>query len=208
MTFLTNPNLAHLFAIIGVMLLLLSYISPKSTRLKVVMVLCLIAGGMEFVFLNVNPWAFLVLALSPLPFFIAVRRARPHNPLFLLSIVMLTVSSVYLFVDQNNRPLVLQGPAGFVATLCGICIWITAEPMRNKEGARLSNDPDSVVGLIGEVRTDIESRSAGSVLVEGEIWQAHSKRPIRAGSLVRVLRQDGFWLTVKEVEKISKAGQS
>jgi membrane-bound serine protease (ClpP class) len=208
MTFLTNPNLAHLFVIVGVMLLMLSYINPKSTKLKVVMVLCLIAGGIEFVFLAVNPWAFLVLALSPLPFFIAVLQARPHNPLFLLSILRLTVSSVYLFLDQNNRPFVLKGPAGFVATLCGACIWIAAEGMRNQEGARLSNDPDSVVGLIGEVRTDIESHSAGSVLVEGELWQAHSKRPIRAGSLVRVLRQDGFWLTVKQVEKISKEGQS
>lgn len=208
MNILTNPNLAHLFVIVGVTLLLLSYINPKSTKLKVVMVLCLIAGGIEFVFLDVNPWAFLVLALSPLPFFIAVRQARPHNPLFLLSIVMLTVSSAYLFVDQNNRLLVLQGPAGLVATLCGVCIWITAEGMRNKQGARLSNDPDSVVGLIGEVRTDIESHSAGSVLVEGELWQAQSKKTIRNGSMVRILRQDGFWLTVKEVEKISKEGQS
>ena len=208
MTFLTNPNLAHLFVIVGVTLLVLSYVKPNSTRLKVVMVLCLIAGGIEFVYLDVNPWAFLILALSPLPFFIAVRQAHPHNPLFLLSILMLTVSSVYLFVDQNGRPLVNHGPAGFVATLCGACIWITAEGMRNKEGARLSNDPDSVLGLIGAVRTDIESHSAGSVLVEGEIWQAHSKRPIRAGSMVRVLRQDGFWLTVKEVEKIPKERQS
>ena len=201
MLFLTNPNLAHLFVIVGGMLLLLSYINPKSTRLKVVMLLCLAAAGIEFVFLDVNPWAFLILALSPLPFFIAVRQAHPHNPLFLLSILMLTVSSVYLFVDHNNRPLVLQGPAGFVATLCGACIWISAEGMRNKEGARLSNDPDSVVGFIGQVRTDIESHSAGSVMVNAEIWQAHSRRPIRAGRMVRVLRQDGFWLAVKEVEK-------
>jgi Membrane-bound serine protease (ClpP class) len=204
MTFLINPNLAHLFVIVGVMLLLLSYINAKCARLKVVMLLCLAAAGIEFVFLDVNPWAFLILALSPLPFFIAVRQAHPHNPLFLLSIIMLTVSSVYLFVDQNNRPLVLQGRAGFLATLCGACLWITAEGMRNKEGARLSNEPDSVVGFIGEVRTDIESHSAGSVLVEAELWQAHSKEPIRAGRLVRVLRQDGFWLTVKEVEKIAK----
>lgn len=201
MLFLTNPNLAHLFIIVGVMLLLVSYINPKSTRLKVVMLLCFAAAGIEFVFLDVNPWAFLVLALSPLPFFIAIRQARSYSPLILLSILMLTVSSVYIFVDQNNRPLVLEGPAGFVATLCGACLWITAESNRNKEGAKLSSDPDSVVGMIAEVRTDIEPHSSGSVLIEGEIWQAHSKKMIRAGSMVRVLRQDGYWLTVKEVEK-------
>lgn len=72
--------------------------------------------------------------------------------------------------------------------------------MRNAEGIRLSNNPDSVIGLIGETRTDIDVHSAGSVLVEGELWQARSKKTIPAGSTVRVLRLDGFWLTVKEVE--------
>jgi membrane-bound serine protease (ClpP class) len=204
MAFLINPNLAHLLVVVGVMLLLLTNINPKSTMLKVGMVLCLVAAGVEFVYLKVNPWAFLVVALSPLPFFIAIRQARPQNPLFLISILMLAISSVFLFVDQNNRPVVNYGLAGFVSTLCSALIWITTDGIRNAEGARLSNDPDSVVGLIGEARTDIEAHSVGSVLVEGELWQARSKKPIPAGSTVRILRQDGFWLTVKEVEKLTK----
>lgn len=204
MASLINPNLAHLLVVVGVTLLLLTNFNPKSTRLKVGMVLCLVAADVEFFYLKVNPWAFLIVALSPLPFFIAVRQARPQNPLFLISILMLAISSVFLFVDQNNRPIVLVGPAGFVSTLCAAILWIATERLRNAEGARLSSDPDSVVGLIGETRTEIESHSAGSVLVEGELWQAHSKKPIPAGSTVRVLRQDGFWLTVKKVEKLTK----
>jgi len=204
MAFLTNPNLAHLFVVAGVTLLLLTNINPKSTLLKVGMVLCLIAAGIEFVYLKVNPWAFLVVALSPLPFFIAVRQARAHNPLFLISILMLTISSIFLFVDQDNRPVVINGPGGFVSMLCGSLIWIATDRIRNAESARLSNDPDSVVGLIGEAQTDIEAHSAGSVLVEGEIWQARSKKTIPAGSTVRVLRQDGFWLTVRKVEELTE----
>lgn len=204
MSFLINPNLAHFLVVVGVTLLLLSNINPKSTMLKVGMGLCLAASGVEFIYLNVNPWAFLVLALSPLPFFLAVRQARARNPLFLITIFMLAISSVFLFVDQNNRPVVNYGLAGFVSTLCGAVIWITTEGIRNAEGARLSSDPDSVVGLIGEARSDVEAHSAGSVLVDGELWQARSKKPIPAGSTVRVLRQDGFWLTVKKVEKLTK----
>jgi membrane-bound ClpP family serine protease len=78
------------------------------------------------------------------------------------------------------------------------------ERLRSVEGAILSNDPDSVVGLIGETRSEIESHSAGSVLIEGEVWLARSKKPIPAGSMVRVVRQDGFVLTVKETEKLTK----
>ena len=204
MAFLTNPNLAHLLVVLSIVLLLLTNIYPKSTRLKVGMALCLLAAGLEFLTLRVNPWAFLAVALSPLLFILAVRQARPQNPLFLVSIFMLTIPSVYLFVDQNNRPITNLGPTVFVSIIGGSCMWIISEGLRNAEGARVGNDPNSVVGLIGETQTDIEAHSAGSVLIEGEKWQARSKKPIPAGSTVRVLRQDGFWLTVKQEEKLTK----
>jgi membrane-bound serine protease (ClpP class) len=208
LAFLTNPNLAYFLVIVGVMLLFLTNVHPKSTRLKLGMVICLIAAGMEFIYLRVNPWAFLVVTLSPLPFYLAVRQARPYNLLFLLSIFMLAIGSVFVFVDPNNQPVVNYGAAAFVSTLCSAVIWISSEGLRNAEGARLGNDPDSVIGLIGEVRTDIEAHSAGSVFIEGQLWQARSKEPIPAGSTVRVLRQDGFWLTVKKVEKLTNGGKS
>lgn len=203
MAFLINPNLARLLVLVGVTLLLLTNINPKSIPLKVGMALCLIAAGLEFFFLRANPWAFLVVALSPLPFFIAVRQARPQNPLFLISILMLIMGSVFLFMDQDGRPVSL-GLASFVSILCAAVLWIATESLRNAEGVRLHNDPNSVVGMMGETQTDIEPHSAGSVLVDGELWQARSKNPIPAGSTVRVLRQDGFWLTVKQVEKLIK----
>ena len=91
-----------------------------------------------------------------------------------------------------------------MSVLSATIIWISTERIRNINGVRLSDDPDSVVGLIGETITEIEVHSAGSVLVEGDLWQARSKEPIPAGSRVRVLRQDGFWLTVKKVENLPK----
>ena len=202
MEFLINPNVAYLLIVTAVMLLLLTFNEPKSTLPKVGMVLCFVAAGYEFVYLKGNPWAFLVVALSPLPFFIAIRETRMHLPL--ITILMLTIGSFFLFMDQDGRPVVNYGLAGVVSVFCGSFIWIVIGRMRNAQGARLSNDPDSVVGMIGEARTDIEAHSAGSVLVEGELWQARSKKPIPAGGTVRVLRQDGFVLTVKEAEKLTK----
>ncbi len=204
MEFLINPNIAYLLIITAVMLSLWAFNDPKSTWQKVGMVLCFAAAGYEFVYLKWNPLALLVVALSPLPLFIAIRQARLNSPLFLITILMLTMGSTFLFVDQNNRPVANYGLAAIVSVFCSTFIWIGIGRMRNGEGVRLSNDPDSVVGMIGEVRTDIESHSAGSVLVDGELWQARSKNPIPAGATVRVLRQDGFWLTVKEVEKLSQ----
>jgi membrane-bound serine protease (ClpP class) len=204
MGFLINPNIAYLLVVTAVMLSLWTFNDQKSTWHKVGMVLCFAAAGYEFVHLKWNPLALLVVSLSPLPLFIAIRQARLNSPLFLITILMLAMGSTFLFVDQNGRPAVDDGLAAVVSVFCGTFIWIGTGRLRSAEGVRLSNDPDSVVGLIGEVRADIESHSAGSVLVDGELWQARSKNPLPAGAVVRVLRQDGFWLTVKEVENISK----
>jgi membrane-bound serine protease (ClpP class) len=204
MIFLINPNLAHLLVVASIVLILLTDINPKSMKLKIGMALCCVGAGVEFIYLKVNPWALLLVAFSPLPFLITVRQEHAYNPLFLITILMLVIGSVFLFVDQNNRPLVNFGLAGFVSIIYASIIWISTERIRNAEGIRLNNDSDSIVGLIGEARTDIEAHSAGSVLVEGEIWQARSKQPIHAGDTVRILRQDGFWLTVKKVENLTK----
>ena len=203
MAFLTNPNLAYILVVVGITLIFLANINSKTMILKIGMVFCLVAAVLGFLYLRVNPWAFLVVALSPLSFSSAVRQARPQNPLFIISIFMLAIGSFFLFMDQDNRPIVSNRWA-WVSVLCAAVIWISTERLRNVEGVRLSNDPDSVVGLIGKTQTDIEVHSAGSVLVDGELWQARSKEPIPAGSTVRVLRQDGFWLTVKKVENLTK----
>ena len=204
MEFLINPNIAYLLVVTAVMLSLWAFNDQKSTWQKVGMVLCFAAAGYELVYLKWNPLALSVVALSPLPLFIAIRQARLNSPLFLITILMLTMGSTFLFVDQNNRPVVNYSLAAIVSVFCSTFIWIGIGRMRNAEGLRLSNDPDSVIGLIGVVQREIELHSAGSVLVDGEVWQARSKKPIPAGATVRILRQDGFWLTVKEVERISK----
>jgi membrane-bound serine protease (ClpP class) len=204
MAFLINPNIAYLLVVTGIMLLLWTFNNPKSNWPKFLMVVCFIAAAYEFVFLKENPWAFLVVALSPLPFSYAIRHKRPRSPLYLITIAMLSFGSVSLFVDENNSPVIDYGLAGIVSVFCASFILIGVERLRSAGSAMLSNDPDSVVGLIGETRSEIESHSAGSVLIEGELWQARSKKPIPAGSTVRVVRQDGFVLTVKETEKFTK----
>lgn len=203
MTILTNPNLAYVLVVSGITLIFLGDINSRRTVLNIGVVLCAIAAVLGFLYLPINPWAFLVVGLCPLLLSIAVRQARPGNPLFLISISMLLLGAYFLFVDQDNRPLV-SNRVVVVSLLSAIIIWISAERLRNVEGVRQNDASDSVVGLIGETVTDIEAHSAGSVLVDGEVWQARSKEPIPAGSTVRVVRQDGFWLTVKKAPKLTR----
>jgi len=202
MEFLINPNFAYLLIVTAVMLALVSITLPGSSIPKIGMPLCLGAAWYELFHLDANPWALMIVALSPLTFFSAVHQPRMHFPLLVLTITMLAIGSFLLFVDQNGRPMVNHILAGIVSMFCGEFIWIAIERGENTRGLNLGNDPDSVVGLLGEVRVEIDA--TGLILAGGELWPARSKKPIPAGSLVRILRRDGFMLTVKKVEKINK----
>jgi membrane-bound serine protease (ClpP class) len=201
MELVINPKVAYLLIFSGVMLLLIMFNDTKYSLPKVgAMAFCFVAGIAEFIILDGNPWAFLIVVLSPLPYFIAIRQERHHNPLFLFTIFMLTIGSAYLFVDENSRPLANLGPAGMVSVFGGLFIWLTTVRRRTPGKAPLIGD--TLVGMTGEVWVAIEPFSLGSVRVEGELWQARSKETISAGTLVRVIRQDGITLTVKKVENI------
>ena len=201
MAIFISPAVSYLLIFTGVMLLLIMFNDTEYSLPKVGgMAFCFVAGLAEFMYLHGNPWAFLVVVLSPLPFFIATRQERRHNLLFLLTVFMLTIGSAYLFTDDLNQPLARLGPAGMVSVFGGLFIWILVERRRTTDKALLIGD--TLVGMTGEVFVAIEPFSLGSVRIEGEIWQARSKEMLPAGTLVRVIRQEGVTLTVKKVENI------
>ncbi|MGZ9223748.1 MAG: NfeD family protein [Anaerolineales bacterium] len=132
-----------------------------------------------------------------------MRQERLQSPLFLFTIFMLTIGSAYLFVDENGRPLANLGPVGMISVFGGLLIWLTIARRRTAGKAPLIGD--TLVGMTGEVWVAIEPFSIGSVRIEGELWQARSKELLPAGSLVRVIRQDGVTLTVKKIQNIKSS---
>lgn len=203
MAFLINPNIAYLLIVTAVMLFILTVITPKSTALKIGMALFLAAAGFEFSQIGGNAWALLIVALSPLPFLIAIRQPRRLAPLAILTIVMLTIGSVFIFMDANGQ-LYRIPLAGLVGIFCGRIIWILFLRIRDTRKERLSDNPDALIGLIGTARTAIEKFDTGSVEIEGELWVARSDDPIPAGSMVRIVRFDGLVLTVEKVERLNQ----
>jgi membrane-bound serine protease (ClpP class) len=199
MEIIINPKVAYLLIFTGVLLLLIMFNDTKYSLPKVgAMAFCFLAGIAEFFILDGNPWAFLIVVLSPLPYFIAMRQKRLHNPLFLFTIFMLTIGSAYLFADENRRPFANLGPAGMVSIFSGLFIWLMIQ--RAQTGGKSQLIGDTLVGMTGEVWIAIEPFSIGSVRIDGELWQARSKEMLQAGTLVRVIRQNGITLTVKKIE--------
>jgi membrane-bound serine protease (ClpP class) len=201
MEFIISPTAAYLLIFTGVMLLLVMFNDTKYSLLKVsAMAFCLLAGIAEFFILDGNPWAFLIVVLSPLPYFLGMHQERLHSPLFMFTIFMLSIGSAYLFVDEGGRPLAKLGLAGMVSVFGGLFVWLTV--VRRRTAAKTPFIGDTLVGMTGEVWIATEPFLQGSVKIEGELWQARSKEAIPAGTLVRVVRQDGITLTVKKVENL------
>ncbi len=202
MAFLINPNIAYLSIVGAVIFVMLTFVMPRTRAPIVGFVICLALTWYEISQLKANPWDLVIAVLSPIPFYIAVRTSRLHFPLLLLSLMALTIGSYFIFTDQNGTPTVSLNLVMVVSLLSALFAWGAYNRQIQKRNEEGIYDPDSVVGLIGEARTEIDS--SGLVLLEGEIWRARSKTPIPAGSAVRVIRSGGGLLTVQKVERLSK----
>jgi len=202
MEFLINPNIAYLSIVGAVMCVMLTFVIPRSRIPVFGVIVCLALTWYEISQLKADPSALIVAVLSPIPFFIAVRTSRLHFPLLLLSLLMVTIGSYFIFTDQNDNPIVSLNWVIGVSFLSALFAWGAYNRQIQKQHEKGIYDPDSVVGLIGEARTEIDS--SGLVLLEGELWRARSKTPIPAGSAVRVIRSGGGLLTVQKAEKLSE----
>lgn len=202
MALLLNPHVAYLLMVVAVMLFLISAVSPQPARVKIAMTVCLVAAGLEFSQLGGNLWGILVVALSPLPFLAAIRLPRSRSFLALISIAMLAIGSVFIFME-DGQPYRIPF-AGLVSLVCGRMIWILYLRAKDTQKLILRDDPDSLIGLIGTARSDIEKYDTGSVEFDKELWVARSENPIPAGSMVRIVFFDGLVLTVEKVEKLTK----
>ncbi len=195
MDFLIDPNIAYLFLIGGVMLAMLALLTPGTGFFEIGAFFAIALAGYAIYNLSFNWWALMILALSIVPFVYAIR--QPKREVFLgLALVLLVIGSVFLFPRTEEQrlvnPLVAIVGSAFVAGF----LWVAVRKSLEAAHARPSHSLDGLVGQIGEAKTKIYEE--GSVQVNGELWSARSDNSIPAGSMIRVVRRDGFILVVEE----------
>lgn len=197
MDILLNPNVAYLILLGGVLLGLMAIVTPGTGLFEVGAFFCLALAGYAVYNLSFNLWALVVLVLSILPFFYAIQ--KPKRELYLgLSIFLLVIGSVFLFAVDGWKPAVNPFVAFLSSILLAVFLWIVVRKSVQAASARPAHDLNGLVGAIGETRSQVHEE--GSVYVAGEMWSAKSGQPIPAGSLVRVIRREGFVLVVEKSE--------
>jgi membrane-bound ClpP family serine protease len=196
MNVLLDPNVAYLLLVAGVMLGLLALISPGTGLIEIGALFCLVLAGYGMFNLNTNLWALILLVLSVIPFFLALRGRR--QKLYLtLSILGVIGGSVFLFRNAAGWPAVNPFLASLVSLLAGGFLWLAADKSLEAHHVRPRHDLDYLAGLTGETKTAVHED--GSVQVAGELWSARSQAPIPAGARVRVVGREGFVLRVEQL---------
>ncbi len=195
MEFLLDPNIAYLFLMAGILFTLLAVVTPGTGLLEVGALVCLAVAGYAVYNLSFNLWALIVMGASLVPFLLAIRQPK-RGILLALSLLLLMAGSVFLFARENGLPAVNPFVALIVSAFVTGFLWVTVGKSIQAMLARPTHDLGSLIGQVGEARTDVHAE--GSVQVNGEMWSAQSSELISAGSKVRVLGRNGFVLVVEK----------
>jgi len=193
MNFLIDPNFAYLLLVGGFLLAILALFAPGTGLLELGAMAMLVLAGFSVASQGFNLWALLILILGVIPFILALRRSRRWIFL-ILSLIGLTLGSVFLITTPDGLPAVNPILALVTTLVTGGFLWVVSHRMLEamaRPVARISR----VVGQTGEAHTDILGE--GSVYVGGEEWSARSSTFIPSGSPVVVKSQEGLVIIVE-----------
>lgn len=195
---LTDPNIAYVLLVLGIVLGVLALFAPGTGLLEIGALFALVLAGIAATNMDINPWALAILILGVVPFIIALRKWR--NWIFLgLTILAVVVGSYFLFSKPGGEPAVHLGLAVFVSLLVTVMLWVIGRKSLEAIARRPEMDLSKLDGMVGEAHTTIFHE--GSVYINGEEWTAWSDKPIPAGSRVRVKSRQGLVLEVEPVDE-------
>jgi membrane-bound serine protease (ClpP class) len=158
----------------------------------------MLLAGYAVYHLSLNWWALLLLILSLIPFVYSIR--APKRGIWLaVSIVGLTVGSIFFFPAQQGWLSVDPWLATVTTVLYSAVLWFSARKVVEVAATRPRHELSNLIGQKGEAKTPIDED--GSVQVSGELWSARSSTPLPAGTAVQVVGRDGFVLIVEPVTK-------
>jgi membrane-bound serine protease (ClpP class) len=191
---ITHPTVAYGLMLIGIYGLLLEGYNPGAMLPGVVGAISLLIALFAFQILSVNFAGLALIALGA-GMIIGEFFFPTYGSLGIGGLIAFVVGSIILF-DTDMRGLNLAMPliAG-VATagaliLAGL-VYLATRSLRRP----VVTGSEAMVGATAEAFEDFAAR--GRVRFGGELWNAHTSQPLRAGQTVRIVRVEGLMLWVE-----------
>jgi membrane-bound serine protease (ClpP class) len=191
---LIDPNLAFVFLIVGLALLVFEVFHPGAILPGLFGALLFVGALVILGMLPVN-LAGLVLLLGSIGFFVVALKIPGHGLPEAAAITCLVLGGLFLF--DPSVPNARVSRILLVLITIKATLWFTIvlrAAMRARRQA-LKTGAHRIFGVQGEVVSPLEP--TGTVRVRGELWTAHTSHgPVPAGTTVYVVDRDGLTLEV------------
>jgi membrane-bound serine protease (ClpP class) len=198
LTTLTNPNIAYILFMLGLLGLYFELSNPGAVLPGTVGAISLILAFFAFQTLPVNYAGILLIILAVVLFILEVLTPT-FGALTIGGLIAMFIGSVMLFESPHTTlrvstqvilPVVLVTGALFI-----LGAWLSIRALRR----RPTTGEAGLIGQEGEARTAVTG-AGGSVFVAGAHWRAVAAAEIPAGARVRVKGSRGMTLEVEAVE--------
>jgi len=193
---LSNPNIAYILMMIGLVGLYFELSNPGAIFPGVIGGICLILAFFAFRSLPVN-YAGVLLILLGVVLFIAEIKIASYGLLTVGGVISLALGSIMLF--ESPFPYLRASLAVIIPTVAvTAAFFIFAVTMTIK--AHLAKPATGAEGLQGEIgRVTTRLAPEGKVFVHGELWNAYIDGTLEEGQKIRVLKAEGLKLKVEKV---------
>jgi len=194
---ITNPNVAYVLMLIGVYGLFFEFANPGYILPGVAGAIALVLALYAFHVLPVN-YAGLGLMLLGISFMIAEAFVPSFGALGIGGLIAFVIGSIILMNTESpfytiSRPLIFA----VAFTTAGLLIGMMHLVLRARRRPVVSGR-EALMDAVGEVLEDFDGR--GRVRTGGEVWQAQSDVPLRAGDKVRVTGRVGMVVHVEPID--------
>jgi membrane-bound serine protease (ClpP class) len=191
---ITNPTVAYGLMVIGIWGLLLEGYNPGAVLPGVTGAICLLIALFAFQILSVN-YAGLALVVVGTAMIIAEFFFPTYGSLGVGGVIAFVVGSLILFDTDVpglsvGRPLIAAIATVGALMVAGI-VYMATRAMHHP----VATGTQGMIGASAEVVADFTGK--GKVRYGGELWNARSDRPLRAGDTARIVKVEGLTLWVE-----------
>lgn len=194
---ISNPNVAYILMLVGVIGIYFELSNPGAVFPGVIGAVCLVLAFYAFQTLPINYAGLLLIALGII-FFIVELMVVSYGLLSIAGVVSLLLGSLMLF--DSPAPyfrisiwIILPGVILMTAVILGAMFYAVKIHRRKPVSGQ-----EELVGAVGVASDDFGGGKEGKVFIEGEYWNASSDDEIRQGEKVAVVEVRGLLLKVRK----------
>lgn len=196
---LTNPNVAYLLLVVGLLLLLMAVTTPGTGVAEVAATIVLVLAAIGLINLSAN-FAGVLLVILGFVLFAFDATAVNHGALTLGGAVTLLFGSLLLFPTREGEAgLSVWLIAGTTLGMAGFSALALSALLRMRQQKGVGLVAQNVNGLRGLMKTDVTPPGSGTAQIGGQLWTISAEEPIGAGTDVEVIDRQGLTLRVKKI---------